>query len=215
MKLARYGPIGIECPGLIDPGATPRDLSGHVVDLTPDVLAPDSLDRLLALNFSELPVVPDNPRLCVPIAGTRQFIAIGLNYSDHAAETGQATPGEPIVFTKAVSCLQGPDDYVRQPVGSTKIDWEVELGIVIGRQASYVSRENALSFIAGYVVVDDLSERAFQMERGGHGTRAKVVRPSVPSDHGWSLPMKSATCKASQCGLTSMAIVCRRARPRR
>lgn len=136
MKLVRFGPAGSEQPGLIDVDGQVRDLSGHVADISPDALAPESLDALKAIDIASLPVVAGPVRLGVPVAGTRQFIAIGLNYSDHAAESGMAVPAEPIVFTKAVSCLQGANDPVRKPKNSTKTDWEVELAIVIGKRAS-------------------------------------------------------------------------------
>jgi 2-keto-4-pentenoate hydratase/2-oxohepta-3-ene-1,7-dioic acid hydratase in catechol pathway len=173
MKLVRFGPAGSEKPGLIDETGQVRDLSSHIADITAATLAPDHIALLRSIDLATLPMVEGPVRFGVPFAGTRQFIAIGLNYSDHAAETGQAVPAEPIVFTKAISCLQGPDDPVRKPRASTKMDWEVELAIVIGSRASYVSRENALEHIAGYAVCDDLSERHFQMERGGTWDKGK------------------------------------------
>jgi 2-keto-4-pentenoate hydratase/2-oxohepta-3-ene-1,7-dioic acid hydratase in catechol pathway len=173
MKLVRYGEAGAEKPGLIDADGRLRDLSAHVRDISGDVLAPDSIKRLTALDPETLPEVPGEVRLGTPVGGTRQFVAIGLNFSDHAAETGQATPAEPIIFTKAVSCIQGANDPVRKPRLATKMDWEVELGIVIGSKARYVSKEDALDHVAGYVVCDDLSERAFQMERGLTWDRGK------------------------------------------
>jgi 2-keto-4-pentenoate hydratase/2-oxohepta-3-ene-1,7-dioic acid hydratase in catechol pathway len=173
MKLIRFGPPGQEKPGLIDAAGDVRDLSGHVADITGDVLAPESLSRLATIPPSILPRVEAPVRYGPPVAGVRQFIAIGLNYSDHAAETGQAVPSEPVVFTKAVSCLQGPDDDVRKPRLSTKMDWEVELGLVIGSRAAYVDRGAALDHVAGFCAVDDLSERQFQMERGPTWDRGK------------------------------------------
>ncbi|MCS0630218.1 fumarylacetoacetate hydrolase family protein [Telluria mixta] len=173
MKLVRYGAVGQEKPGLVDRDGRIRDLSAHVPDIGGEWLAPARLATLAAIPVDSLPPVDNVERLGTPFAGTRQFVAIGLNYSDHAAETGQATPTEPIVFTKAVSCLQGPDDDVRKPRDSTKMDWEVELGVVIGRRASYVSEEEALDYVAGYVVCDDLSERAFQLERLGSWDKGK------------------------------------------
>jgi 2-keto-4-pentenoate hydratase/2-oxohepta-3-ene-1,7-dioic acid hydratase in catechol pathway len=173
MKLLRYGPPGHERPGLIDADGVLRDLSGHVPDLTAESLAPGALTALQALDARALPPVPGTPRLGVPFTGTRQFIAVGLNYVDHAAEAGMKAPKEPILFTKAVSCLQGPDDDVRCPRGSVKMDWEVELGIVIGREARYVDPADALEYVAGYVIVDDLSEREFQTERGGTWDKGK------------------------------------------
>ena len=173
MRLVRFGAPGAEKPGILDAGGAVRDLSAHLPDLTPDWLAPDRLARLREIVPASLPLAGEGVRLGVPVAGTRQFVAIGLNYSDHAAETGQAVPSEPIVFTKAVSCLQGPNDDVRKPRGSTKMDWEVELAIVIGTRAAYVSVEDALSHVAGYAVCDDLSERNFQMERNGTWDKGK------------------------------------------
>jgi 2,4-diketo-3-deoxy-L-fuconate hydrolase len=173
MKLVRFGEVGAEKPGLIDREGRIRDLSGHLADIGPEALAPEKLALLKDIPVDSLPVVDSVQRLGTPFSGTRQFIAIGLNYSDHAAETGQAAPIEPIVFTKAVSCLQGPNDDVRKPRGSTKMDWEVELGIVIGKRASYVSEQEALNYVAGYVVCDDLSERAFQLERSGTWDKGK------------------------------------------
>jgi len=173
VRLVRFGAPGAEKPGILDASGAVRDLSAHLPDLTPDWLAPDRLARLREIVPASLPLAGEGVRLGVPVAGTRQFVAIGLNYSDHAAETGQAVPSEPIVFTKAVSCLQGPDDDVRKPRGSTKMDWEVELAIVIGTRAAYVSVEDALSHVAGYAVCDDLSERNFQMERNGTWDKGK------------------------------------------
>ena len=173
MKLLRYGPPGHERPGLLDASGTLRDLSAHLTDLDAAALAPDRLDALRALDVAALPRVEGTPRIGVPVAGTRQFIAVGLNYVDHAAEAGMRVPKEPILFTKAISCLQGPNDSVRRPRHSQKMDWEVELGIVIGQYAHYVEPEDALSKVAGYVLVDDLSEREFQTERGGTWDKGK------------------------------------------
>ena len=173
MKLIRFGSAGRETPGLIDRAGRVRTLAGVIDDLTPEQLSQTHLAKLSALDTSTLPVVEGPIRHGPPVAGTRQFIAIGLNYSDHAAETGQAVPSEPIIFTKAISCIQGPDDDVRKPRLSTKMDWEVELGIVIGARTSYVAKEQALDHVAGFVVVDDLSERQFQMERGPTWDRGK------------------------------------------
>jgi 2-keto-4-pentenoate hydratase/2-oxohepta-3-ene-1,7-dioic acid hydratase in catechol pathway len=150
-----------------------RDLGAHLQDLDSASLAPDSISRLQSLNVEALPIVSGAPRLGVPFTGTRQFIAVGLNYVDHAAEAGMRVPKEPILFTKAVSCLQGPNDDVRRPRHSQKMDWEVELGIVIGQTAQYVDRDAALAYVAGYVIVDDLSEREFQTERGGTWDKGK------------------------------------------
>lgn len=173
MKLVRYGPVGCEKPGILDADGRLRDLAEHLSDITPEVLAPDSLERLRSVDLNSLPIIEGSPRLGVPFSGTRQFIAIGLNYSDHAAESGMAVPTEPIMFTKAVSCLQGANDDVRCPRGSTKMDWEVELAIVIGKRASYVEKADALEYVAGLAVCDDLSEREFQLERLGSWDKGK------------------------------------------
>ena len=173
MKLVRYGAVGGEKPGLIDAQGQLRDLSAHVADITPDWLAPDRLAALQALDVEALPLVDSAVRLGTPFSGTRQFIAIGLNYSDHAEEAGMAVPAEPILFTKGVSCIQGPNDDVRRPRGSNKMDWEVELGIVIGTRAAYVDKDKALDHVAGYLVCDDLSEREYQLERLGSWDKGK------------------------------------------
>lgn len=173
MKLVRYGPVGAEKPGLIDNNGSLRDLSAHVADLAGDMLDPANLAQLAQIDANALPLIEGEVRFGPPVANTRQFIAIGLNYSDHAAEAGMAIPAEPIIFTKGVSCIQGPNDDVRKPRLSTKMDWEVELGIVIGKTARYVDKEDALDYVAGYVVCDDLSERNFQLERGQTWDRGK------------------------------------------
>lgn len=173
MKLVRFGPRHQERPGLIGDDGVLRDLSGAVADIDGAVISRDGLARLRALDTAVLPRIEQRVRFGPPVAGTRQFIAIGLNYSDHAAESGMAVPAEPVIFTKAVSCIQGCDDDVRKPRLSTKMDWEVELGIVIGERASYVGKDEALGHVAGYVVVDDLSERQFQLERGQTWDRGK------------------------------------------
>jgi 2,4-diketo-3-deoxy-L-fuconate hydrolase len=173
MKLLRYGPLGQERPGLLDVNNAVRDLSAHLPGLTAEHLSPSGLARLAAIEPQSLPVVPSGVRFGVPFAGSRKFIAIGLNYADHAEETGLAIPAEPIVFAKAISCLHGPNDDVVKPRGSTKMDWEVELGVVIGSTARYVEEAQALAHVAGYVVVDDISERAFQLERGGTWDKGK------------------------------------------
>jgi len=173
MKLCRYGPLGAEKPGLVDADGNIRDLSGVVSDIGPAEISPAGLSRLTAIDPASLPAVDGDPRYGVPVAGTRQFIAIGLNYADHAAESNMAIPAEPVVFTKAVTCLQGPDDPVTIPRGSTKTDWEVELGVVIGTRATYVTEEDALAHVAGYCVIDDVSERAYQLDRGGTWDKGK------------------------------------------
>lgn len=173
MKLLRYGPKGHEKPGLLDGQGVMRDLSGHVADITPDLLHGEGLARLRRIAVDSLPVVEGDPRLGVPLSGSRKFIAIGLNFADHAAESGLPEPDEPVVFMKAISCLNGPNDEVMIPRGSEKTDWEVELGIVIGKPASYVEEADALDHVAGYVLINDVSERAFQTERGGTWDKGK------------------------------------------
>jgi len=173
MKLLRYGPAGQERPGLCDAAGFIRDLAGHVADIGPDEISPAGLARLAAIDPESLPRVEGDPRLGPPVAGTRKFPAIGLNFADHAAESNLPIPDEPVVFMKATSCLQGPNDPVVIPRGSVKTDWEVELGAVIGKTASYVAREDALSHVAGYVIVNDLSEREYQIERGGTWDKGK------------------------------------------
>ncbi len=173
MKLVRYGKPGKEKPGLIDSDGRLRDLSAVVADIGPDQLSDPALARLRKLKTDTLPLVKGSPRMGCPVAGIGKFIAIGLNYADHAAEAGMPIPAEPIVFMKATSCVQGPDDPVMLPKGSNKSDWEVELGAVIGRQARHVSQKDALSHVAGYCVVNDVSERAFQIERGGTWDKGK------------------------------------------
>ncbi|MFC5344388.1 fumarylacetoacetate hydrolase family protein [Brevundimonas staleyi] len=166
MKLLRYGPKGAEKPGLLDAEGRIRDLSGVVADITPDLLSAEGLTRLAAVDTGSLPIVEGEQRYGVPVNGSRKFIAIGLNFADHAAESNLPIPAEPVVFMKAISCLNGPNDDVVIPRGSEKTDWEVELGIVIGKAASYVTKEEALDHVAGYVLINDVSERAFQIERG-------------------------------------------------
>ena len=173
MKLARYGKPGKEKPALVDADGKLRDLSGIVDDIGAAQLSPKALARLAKIKPEKLPLVRGKPRLGVPLSGTRQFIAIGLNYADHAEEAGMPIPKEPIVFTKAVTCIQGPDDDVMIPKNSVKTDWEVELGIVIGTRASNVSKRAALDHVAGYLVVNDISEREWQIERGGSWDKGK------------------------------------------
>lgn len=173
MKLLRYGPSGQERPGLLDAKGQLRDLSANVVDIAGDVLLPEGLARIAALDVNTLPLVGGSPRLGPCVAGTGKFICIGLNYSDHAAETGAEVPSEPIIFMKATSAIVGPNDRVEIPRGSKKTDWEVELGVVIGRTAKYVSEQAAMQHVAGYCVINDLSEREFQIERQGQWTKGK------------------------------------------
>jgi len=173
MKLLRYGPPGREQPGLLDTEGRIRDLSGRIADLGPVQLQPANLATLAAIDPGTLPLVQGPQRLGVPFAGTRKFIAIGLNYADHAAESNLPIPSEPVIFTKAVSCLQGPNDPVMLPRDSRKTDWEVELGVVIGRTARYVEEGEALQYVAGYAVINDVSEREYQLERGGTWDKGK------------------------------------------
>ncbi len=173
MKLLRYGPAGQEKPGLLDGGGNIRDLSGHVADIAAAQLSPEGLATLAAIDPASLPLVEGSPRYGTPVAGTRKFIAIGLNFSEHAAESNLPEPPEPVFFTKAISCLQGPNDPVMIPRGSEKTDWEVELGVVIGTRASYVTEDAALDHVAGYCTINDVSERAFQLERGGTWDKGK------------------------------------------
>ncbi|SNB61637.1 2-keto-4-pentenoate hydratase/2-oxohepta-3-ene-1,7-dioic acid hydratase (catechol pathway) [Arboricoccus pini] len=173
MRLVRFGEKGSERPGIIDAQGKIRDLSGVVPDISGAVLTPDGLGMLATHDFTNMPVVDPDVRLGCPIAHVGKFIAIGLNFSDHAAESNLPIPKEPIVFTKAISCIQGPNDRVVLPRGSKKSDWEVELGIVIGKKASYVSKDEALAHVAGYVLVNDVSEREYQIERGGTWDKGK------------------------------------------
>jgi 2,4-didehydro-3-deoxy-L-rhamnonate hydrolase len=173
MKLVRYGTIGHEKPGLIDKSGQLRDLSSHVKDLNGDAYSPASLKKLAALDPDSLPTVTGKPRLGPPVTGISKFVAIGLNYIDHAKETGNPIPPEPIFFLKANTSLSGPNDPVEKPRGSTKLDWEVEIAAIIGTRAKYVSEADALNHVAGYCVCNDVSERNFQIERGGTWTKGK------------------------------------------
>lgn len=173
MKLLRYGGPGSERPAMVDANGKIRDISAHVADLSGSVLDPANLAKLAALDASSLPEVAASERLGPCVANTGKFICIGLNYSDHAAESGMAVPPEPVIFMKASSAICGPNDDVLIPRGSEKTDWEVELGIVIGKKAKYVSEAEALDYVAGYCVSHDVSERAFQTERSGQWTKGK------------------------------------------
>jgi len=173
MKLVRYGNPGKEKPGLIDANGKLRDLSGVIKDIGPDQLSDAALAKLAKLKADKLPLVKGSPRYGSPITGTRKFIAIGLNYADHAAESGLPIPAEPVVFMKATSCIQGPNDPIMLPKNSVKTDWEVELGVIIGKQARYVSQKEALNHVAGYCTINDVSEREFQIERGGTWDKGK------------------------------------------
>ncbi|HZH09703.1 MAG TPA: fumarylacetoacetate hydrolase family protein [Microvirga sp.] len=173
MKLVRFGELGREKPGIVDAQGQIRDLSGLVPDITGATLSPESLSRIRSVDPGTLPLAPSGQRLGACVGQVRNFIAIGLNYADHAAETGAPIPAEPIIFNKAPSCIVGPNDDVIIPRKSQKTDWEVELAIVIGERASYVAANEALEFVAGYCVCNDVSEREFQLERGGTWTKGK------------------------------------------
>jgi 2,4-diketo-3-deoxy-L-fuconate hydrolase len=173
MKLVRYGAPGREKPGIIDDKGRIRDLSSVVPDIGGDAIGPSGLARIRKAKLDKLPLVKSGVRYGPCVAGTRHFIAIGLNYADHAAEAGQAIPAEPIIFEKAPSCIVGPNDDVMVPKGSKKLDWEVELGVVIGSRARYLSKKDAMDAVAGFCVVNDVSERHFQLERHGQWTKGK------------------------------------------
>jgi 2,4-didehydro-3-deoxy-L-rhamnonate hydrolase len=173
MKLARYGAKGQEKPGLIDMEGNLRDLSQHVADIDPAALTPASIDKLSKVEPAALPIISGDIRYGPCVAGVGKFICIGLNYSDHAAETGATVPPEPIIFMKATSAINGPNDPIIKPRGSTKLDWEVELAIVIGSHVSYADQAEASRSIAGYCICNDISERAFQVERQGQWTKGK------------------------------------------
>ena len=180
MKLLRYGPVGAEKPGLLDAEGTIRDLSEHLPDIDGAALAPAKLEELAALDTSSLPAVDGNPRLGPPVAGVGKLLCIGLNYRDHAEETGAPIPEEPILFMKSTTSIIGPNDEVVLPRGSLKGDWEVELGVVIGSRARYVDEENALDYVAGYCVFNDVSERHFQLEGTGQWVKGKSADTFAP-----------------------------------
>ncbi len=173
MKLLRYGAKGAEKPGLLDADNQIRDLSGHVADIAGDVLTPAGLAALAKIDPASLPVVTGNPRIGACVGQVGKFVCIGLNYADHAAESGMEVPKEPIIFNKWTSAICGPNDAVEIPRGSTKTDWEVELGVVIGKAGRYIDEANALDHVAGYCVVNDVSEREWQLERGGTWDKGK------------------------------------------
>jgi 2,4-didehydro-3-deoxy-L-rhamnonate hydrolase len=173
MKLCRFGQRGTERPGLVDADGRIRDLSHYVADINPSSLSPAAIERLKNVEVASLPLVDGSARFGIPVNGIGKFIAIGLNYADHAKEAGLPLPSEPIIFTKAISCLTGPNDTVMIPRGSTKTDWEVELGVVIGTECRYVEEHQALDHVAGYVLVNDVSERAFQKEMGSQWDKGK------------------------------------------
>jgi 2-keto-4-pentenoate hydratase/2-oxohepta-3-ene-1,7-dioic acid hydratase in catechol pathway len=180
MKLLRYGPKGHERPGVLDDDGHIRDLAGHINDIVGDVLLPARLSHLATIDPRTLPQVEGSPRLGPPVTGIGKILAIGLNYRSHAAETGAEVRSEPMVFSKAVTALNGPNDPVMIPKGSTKTDWEVELAVVIGSKAQYVEVADALDHVAGYAVINDVSERAFQRERGGQFIKGKSADTFAP-----------------------------------
>ena len=173
MKLVRFGPEGQEKPGLVDGDGRIRDISAVVDDIAGATLGDETIAKLRALDAASLPLAPEGARIGACVGKVGNFIAVGLNYADHAAESGMAVPSEPIIFNKAPSCVVGPDDTVLIPPGSEKTDWEVELAVVIGKRASYVSEADALDYVAGYCVCNDVSERAYQIERGGQWMKGK------------------------------------------
>lgn len=180
MKLLRYGPAGEEKPGVLDSQGRIRDLSGHLNDISPEVLAPQRLRQLANLDPTELPLVEGSPRLGVPITGVGKIIGIGLNYQAHADEAKMATSSEPLIFSKAVTSLSGPNDPVMLPKGSSATDHEVELAVIIGATARYVPEADAYDHIAGYAVVNDISEREYQMKRGGQFFKGKSADTFCP-----------------------------------
>ncbi len=173
MKLLRYGKFGKEKPGTLDKDGRIRDLSAHVSDISGKTISPKSIAKLKKINIETLPIVKGKPRIGACVANPQKFIAIGLNYADHAAESGMAIPKEPVVFTKQVSCVSGPNDTVTLPPKSKKGDWEVELGVIIGTKAKNIKKADALKYVAGYCTINDLSEREFQTERSGQWTKGK------------------------------------------
>lgn len=181
MKLLRYGPLGAERPGILDAQGSVRDLSGVVPDIADDVLLPEGLAKLAAIDPASLPFVEGSPRFGACVGSIGKMICIGLNYADHAAETGADVPPEPVIFAKATSAICGPNDDVRIPRGSAKSDWEVELGVVIGKEARYVDEADAMDHVAGYCVINDLSERAFQQERSGQWIKGKSADTFGPT----------------------------------
>ena len=173
MKLLRYGPIGHEKPGMLDADGAIRDLSGVMSDIAGDTLTPEGIATLAAIDPATLPLVDGTPRYGACVGAVGKFICIGLNYSDHAAESGMDVPKEPVIFNKWTSAICGPDDAVEMPRGSTKLDWEVELGVVIGKPGRYIDEADAMAHVAGYCVINDVSEREYQLERGGTWDKGK------------------------------------------
>jgi 2,4-didehydro-3-deoxy-L-rhamnonate hydrolase len=180
MKLVRFGAAGAEKPGLVDSTGTLRDLSGHIADITGDTLSPANLAKLKALDPNSLPSVPAGVRFGAPVNKVNNFIAVGLNYADHAKETGSPIPAEPILFNKLANTIVGPTDNVMIPKGSLKLDWEVEIAFVMNQRTRYVDEKDALKYVAGYCVCNDVSERHFQIERGGQWMKGKCFETSGP-----------------------------------
>ncbi len=180
MKLVRFGAAGAEKPGIVDASGQIRDLSGHVPDFSGGALSPAALDRLRNIDHTSLPLAPSGVRLGAPVSGTRNFVAIGLNYADHAKETGQELPAEPILFNKAPTCISGPNDDVMYPKNSDRMDWECEIAFVIGTRARYVDENDALRHIAGYCICNDVSERRFQVKRNGQWVKGKSAETFGP-----------------------------------
>ena len=180
MKLVRFGLAGAEKPGIVDANGKIRDLSGHVPDFSGDQLSPASLDKIRKLDAATLPLAPAGVRIGPPVAGTRNFVAIGLNYADHAKETGQELPAEPILFNKAPTCICGPNDDVMYPKNSDRMDWECEIAFVIGTRARYVEEKDAMRYIAGYCICNDVSERRFQVKRNGQWVKVKSAETFGP-----------------------------------
>ena len=180
MRLVRFGQKGSERPGLLDAQGRVRDLSGQIADIDGAALAPASLARLAALDPSQLPLVEENVRFGPPVGGTRNFIAVGLNYAEHVAEAGRELPEEPVLFNKAPSCISGADDGFPVPRAATRTDWEVELAMVIGSRAQYLEKDSALDVVAGYCLCNDVSERSFQSQRGGQWVKGKSAEGFGP-----------------------------------
>ncbi len=180
MKFVRFGSVGHEKPGAVDADGAIRDLSQHIADLSGDNLDPERLAALSKLDLMALPLAPANTRVGPPVAGTHNFVAIGLNYADHAKETGQELPAEPILFNKASTCVCGPNDDVMYPKNSDRMDWECEIAFVIGRRARYVEEKDAVGFIAGYTICNDVSERRFQVKRNGQWVKGKSAETFGP-----------------------------------
>ena len=173
MKLLRYGEMGKEKPGILDNNGKIRDLSSHISDINGNTISKESLNQIASIDISSLPLIPEDTRLGSCVGNAGKFLCIGLNYSDHAAESGLPVPSEPILFSKATSAIVGPNDNVEIPRNSSETDWEVELGIIIGKKAKYIDEANAQDYIAGYCVINDVSERAFQIKREGQWTKGK------------------------------------------